>query len=222
MSVIIVAVLVLTFRDEALDRLIFALDWIDSLGGRAAFVFFGAYVIAIICFVPASPFLITGGALFGLALGTSLGLLANLVGGSISFWLARTRLRVALLRRFRHFEVLRSLDRAIREDGLRTVLLIRSVPVLPSWSINYGLGLSPARYRDYLLGIVSAVPMFLMYVYYGKVAGELLVLLRGDGPEHGWPYYAVLVLGLTAAVAVTFLLSRRTRRIMDSGISDPS
>ena len=222
MSIGILAVLALTFRDEALQRLIFALDWIESLGSRAAFVFVGAYVVGIVCFLPASPFLITAGALFGLTLGTTLGLLANLIGGSISFWLARTRLRAALLRRFRHFEVLRSLDQAIRRDGLRTVLLIRSVPVLPSWSINYGLGLSPARYRDYLLGLVSAVPMFLMYVYYGKVAGEIVVLFRGDGPDHGWPYYALLVFGLVAAIAVTIILSRRTRRIMDEGISGPS
>lgn len=210
------ATLIYIFRGELLQLMVDLLEWIESLGAWAAPMFVTAFALAMLLFIPAAPFLIAAGAVFGLIPGLGLTLAANLIGGSASFWLARTWLRAPLMRRFRQFDAMQALDQAVRDDGLRTVMLVRMVPILPSWLINYGLGLSPARYRHYLIGITASIPSFLVYVYYGKMLGELVEVLRGDGPPKGAMYYTVLTAGLVASVVVTVILGRRMRRNMDN------
>jgi hypothetical protein len=53
-----------------------------------------------------------------------------------------------------------------------------------------------------------------MYVYYGKVVGDVAKLAAGVAPPRGPAYYALLVVGLIATVLATTAVTRAARRAM--------
>jgi hypothetical protein len=55
------------------------------------------------------------------------------------------------------------------------------------------------------------LPGTLLYVYYGKLAGEVAVLAGGAPVVRGPGYYAVLGLGLVATLLVTTIVARTAR-----------
>jgi len=58
------------------------------------------------------------------------------------------------------------------------------------------------------------LPAIVMYVYYGKVAGDVAKLAAGVAPPHGPAYYSLLVIGLVATIIATTLVTRAARRSM--------
>jgi hypothetical protein len=53
-----------------------------------------------------------------------------------------------------------------------------------------------------------------MYVYYGKVAGDVTRIATGVAPPAGTAYYAMLLGGLVATFAATHLISRAAKKAM--------
>jgi hypothetical protein len=58
------------------------------------------------------------------------------------------------------------------------------------------------------------LPTAAMYVYAGKVAGDLTALATGAAAPKGTAYYVILSLGLAATIAATILVSRAARRAL--------
>lgn len=56
----------------------------------------------------------------------------------------------------------------------------------------------------------------MLYVYYGKVIGDVASLAGGAGVSRGAGYWTVTVLGLAATVAATVLITRAARRALAS------
>jgi len=80
--------------------------------------------------------------------------------------------------------------------------------------LNYGLGLTRIPFRDYFIASVGMLPGTLLYVYYGKLAGDVAALAGGAAVEKGTGYYVVLSVGLVATVAVTMVVTRIARRAL--------
>jgi uncharacterized membrane protein YdjX (TVP38/TMEM64 family) len=89
--------------------------------------------------------------------------------------------------------------------------LLRLSPLVPFNLLNYALGLSPVRLRDYVLASwLGMMPGTLLYVYLGTLAGEL-----GTGPRERTVFeWIFLGLGLLATLAVTLLSARIARRAL--------
>jgi uncharacterized membrane protein YdjX (TVP38/TMEM64 family) len=104
-------------------------------------------------------------------------------------------------------------DAAIGEQGFKIVALLRLSPVFPFNVLNYGLGLTRVRFRDYALACVAMAPGTLLYVYYGRVAGDLAMAAAGSA-ERGTEYWAFLAFGLIATVVVTLFVTRIARRAL--------
>ena len=68
------------------------------------------------------------------------------------------------------------------------------------------------------------LPGTLLYVYYGKLAGDVAALASGTQVQKGVGYYAVLALGLAATVLVTTLVTRMARKALQeaTGSASPS
>ena len=99
-------------------------------------------------------------------------------------------------------------------EGLKIVTLLRLSPVFPFNLLNYGLGLTNVRLRDYVIACFGMLPGTLLYVYYGKLAGDVAAVAAGAGPERGVGYWVVLGIGLVATVVVTTLVTRTARRAL--------
>lgn len=190
------------------------LSWVDSLGVWAPVAFVLGYAIATVAFIPGSLLTMAGGALFGLWKGTALVFVGATLGASAAFLVARYVARGFVEGKLEGNEKFAVIDRAVGRNGLKIVFLLRLVPFFPFVWLNYGLGLTKVRFRDYVLACVGMLPGTFLYVYYGQAIGSLAALAEGDRPEQGWERYVFLGLGLVAALVVTTLITRIARRAL--------
>jgi uncharacterized membrane protein YdjX (TVP38/TMEM64 family) len=189
-------------------------DWVNGLGawGPAAFVI--GYAVAAVAFIPGSLLTLAAGAIFGLWRGIALVFLAATLGASAAFLVSRHLARDLVARRLAGDARWTAIDRAIGLDGRKIVLLLRLSPIVPFNLLNYALGLTRVRFVDYVIASVGMLPGTALYVYYGKVAGDVARLAGGAPAERGAAYYAVVALGLLATVVVTLLIARTARRAL--------
>jgi uncharacterized membrane protein YdjX (TVP38/TMEM64 family) len=86
--------------------------------------------------------------------------------------------------------------------------------VFPFNLLNYALGLTKVRFIDYFIASLGMLPGTVLYVYYGKLAGDVAALAGGAAVQKDAAYYAVLALGLVATVVVTTIVTRTARRAL--------
>jgi uncharacterized membrane protein YdjX (TVP38/TMEM64 family) len=194
--------------------------WVDGLGFWGPVVFIAGYVAAVVAFVPGSVLTLAAGAIFGLTKGVACVLVAATLGASAAFLIARYLARSAIERRLVGNPRFAAIDRAVGAQGRKIVLLLRLSPVFPFNLLNYGLGLTQVRFLDYLVASVGMLPGTLLYVYYGKLAGDVAALAGGAAVQKDGAYYAVLGVGLLATVLVTTVVTRIARRALREATGD--
>lgn len=189
--------------------------WVESQGAWGPIAFIAGYAAAAIAFVPGVLLTLTGGAIFGLFWGTVYVFIAAVIGSCGAFLVARYAARGILERRLGGSPRFAALDRAIGEQGLKIIFLLRLSPAFPFNFMNYALGLTSIRFRDYALASIGMLPGTLLYVYYGKLVGDIAALAGGAPPdEKGASYYLFWGLGLVSTIAVTALVTRLARRAL--------
>ncbi|MEE9608876.1 MAG: TVP38/TMEM64 family protein, partial [Myxococcota bacterium] len=188
--------------------------WVDGLGLWGPLVFGVGYAAAVVAFVPGSLLTLAAGAVFGLVEGTITVLAAATVGAALAFLVSRHLARSVIEKKLTDSARFAAIDRAVGAQGRRIVFLLRLSPVFPFNLLNYALGLTRVRFADYLVASVGMLPGTVLYVYYGKLAGDVAALAGGAAVEKGVGYYAVLVLGLAATAIVTALVTRTARRAL--------
>jgi uncharacterized membrane protein YdjX (TVP38/TMEM64 family) len=190
-------------------------QWVEGLGLWGPIVFITGYATAVVAFAPASFLSLAAGAIFGLVEGTVYVFIAATLGASAAFLVSRNFARAVIERRIAGERRFAAIDRAVGAQGRRIVFLLRLSPAIPFNLLNYALGLTRVRFRDYLIASVGMIPGTLLYVYSGKLAGDVAALAGGGAsPDKGAGYYAVLGLGLAATVIVTVFVTRIARRAL--------
>lgn len=188
--------------------------WVNALGVWGPVVFIAGYVAAVVAFAPGSILTLAAGAIFGIVQGTIYVFIAATLGASAAFLVSRNLARGAIERRLTGNPRFAAIDRAVGAQGRRIVFLLRLSPVFPFNLLNYALGLTNVRFADYFVASVGMLPGTLLYVYYGKLVGDVAALAGGAPVEKGAAYYAVLALGLVATIVVTTLVTRTARRAL--------
>lgn len=190
-------------------------QWVEGLGLLGPVVFILGYATAVVAFIPGSVLTLASGAIFGLAEGTIYVFIAAVLGSTVAFLIARHGARASIERRIEGDVRFAAIDRAIGEQGRKIVVLLRLSPVFPFNLLNYALGLTKVRLGDYLVASFGMLPGSVLYVYTGKVAGDVAAVVGGAGSERGTADWAVLVLGLLATAVVTVFVTRIARRALD-------
>ena len=188
--------------------------WVEQQGAWGPAAFIAVYAGAVLAFVPGALLTLAGGAIFDLFWGTIYVFIAAVLGSSGAFLVARYLARGAVERRLAGNQRFAAIDDAIGEQGLKIMFLLRLSPAFPFSLMNYAIGLTRIRFRDYLLASFGMLPGTVLYVYYGKLVGDVAALSSGAAPERGASYYAWLGLGLAATVAVTVIVTRIARRAL--------
>jgi uncharacterized membrane protein YdjX (TVP38/TMEM64 family) len=189
-------------------------QWVQSLGVWGPIAFIAGYALAAVLFIPGSLLTLAGGAIFGLANGVMIVFVAALLGSSAAFLVSRYVARSAIERRLAGNERFAAIDQAVGAQGRKIVFLLRLSPVFPFSLLNYGLGLTNVRFVDYVTASVGMLPGTLLYVYYGKVIGDVAALAGGMAREKGPADYAILIVGLVATIVVTTIVTRIARRAL--------
>lgn len=185
--------------------------YIDGLGALGPLVFVVGYALATVAFIPGSLLTLAAGAMFGLTRGVMLVFVGATLGSTLAFLLSRYVARRAVERRLAGNARFAAVDRAIAAQGRRIVILLRLSPAFPFSLLNYALGLTRISLRDFVIASVGMLPGTILYVYYGKLAGDVAALAGGVAPPRDAAYYVVLLVGLLATVIVTAVVTRTAR-----------
>jgi len=189
--------------------------WLGALDpATAVLAFLAAYVVASLTLAPAFPLTIAAGALFGVGEGVALAFLGAVLGSSSAYAIASPLARRGLLSWIDRDARLAAVRGAVVGQGAWVMFLLRLSPLVPYVALNYLLALAGARYRDYAVALPGMLPATTMYVYYGKVAGDVTRAAAGVTPPRGVAYWSLLALGLVATVAATTLVTRAARRTL--------
>ena len=212
----VVAALVLLPVNQWLLALI---ERIQGMGPLGAVLFVVAYVAATVLLLPGSLLTLGAGFAYGPVYGTLLVMAASNLGANAAFLLGRTVMRERISRRIAGDARFNAVDAAVGAQGFRLVLLLRLSPLFPFNLLNYALGLTRVRQRDYALAsVLGMFPATLLYVYLGSLITSVAQLTSGQRPDSG-PWGRVLFWGgLAATVAVTVLITRIARRALDSAL----
>ncbi len=147
------------FTEKALNQ------FLDRAGLWAPLVFILIYTTGVCLFVPGTLLTALGAALFGPYWGFVCVWIGAMAGATAAFWIGRT-----LGREFAASLIgdrLRRYDDAIERNGFATVLYLRLV-YFPFTAMNFGMGLTKVRFRDYFwgtgLGIVVGTFIFTFFV----------------------------------------------------------
>lgn len=138
---------------------------LESAGYWAPLLFILVYIAGICLFVPGTLLTTLGAAIFGAYWGFLYVWVGAMIGASAAFWIGRT-----LGREFAASLIgdkLKKYDEAIERNGFATVLYLRLI-YFPFTPMNFGMGLTRVRFRDYVfgtgLGIIVGTFIFTFFV----------------------------------------------------------
>ncbi|MBN8246712.1 MAG: TVP38/TMEM64 family protein [Verrucomicrobia bacterium] len=192
-----------------------ALDWVGRLGAWGPVIFIGIYIVASICFLPASVLTLGAGALFGVVRGSVCVSVGATLGATAAFLIGRHLARDAVARRIGQDPRFAAMDQAVAREGWKIVGLTRLSPVFPFNVLNYAFGLTRVPLGHYVLASwIGMMPGTILYVYLGslaKVAAGSRTRTTGE-----WVLYG---LGLLATVLVTVVVTRLARQSLARRVS---
>lgn len=157
---------------------------LDSVGFWGPLVFILIYTLGICLFVPGTIMTALGAAIFGPYRGFVYVLAGAMLGATVTFFIGRY-----LGRDFAASVIgdrLKKYDEAIERNGFATVLYLRLI-YFPFTVMNFGMGLTRVRFRDYfwgtLLGIIVGTFVFTFFIGTIKevwISGDWGQLLSGQ------------------------------------------
>mmetsp|Transcript_22574 Transcript_22574/g.49100 ORF Transcript_22574/g.49100 Transcript_22574/m.49100 type:complete len:359 (+) Transcript_22574:127-1203(+) len=188
---LIVFVIIDASTNQHVKTAIFSfLEWIEEHPALGVLGFVAVYFVATVCFVPGSILTLGAGFVFSSAfrslwIGVLLGTGAVFVGASLgaiaAFLLGRYLFRDAVSNRFLNtndasnnkYKRFEALDNALRNNGLKIMVLLRLSPIIPFNALNYLAGVTGVKFRDYALACLGMLPATIVYVFLGASAGSL-------------------------------------------------
>jgi len=144
---------------EALGR------FLETAGLWAPVLYMAIYAVGVCLFLPGTLLTGLGAAIFGAYWGFLYVWIGAMIGASAAFFIGRT-----LGREFAASLIgdkLKKYDDAVERNGFATVLYLRLV-YFPFTPMNFGMGLTKVRFRDYVagtgLGIIVGTFIFTFFI----------------------------------------------------------
>lgn len=214
---ILTAILTRPNIPELLQR---ALEGIRAMGLAGILLYILVYVAAALLFLPGSVLTLGAGFLYGIVHGSLLVSAASTLAAAAAFLSGRYIAREWVERKAVRFPRLKAVSEALTGEGWKIVFLTRLSPFFPYNLLNYFFGLTRVSFRDYIAASwAGMIPGTVMYVYLGSLAGDLASLGSGQR-EKTAAEWGVTLLGLTATILVTVLMTQAARKALKRRIGE--
>lgn len=212
------AVMVLVRYLGLAERVADALQSVAAWGAAGVLAFIAIYAVAVVGFVPGSALTLAAGFAYGVGWGSVYVSAASTLGATLAFLVGRHLARGWVARKTEGNARFAAIDRAVGDEGFKMVLLVRLLPLIPFNLLNYALGLTKVRLRDYVLGSwIGMMPGTVLYVYIGSVGRA-----AAGGAKKGAVDWILYGLGFAAAIAATLYITRIAKRALGEKLdADP-
>ncbi|CAN5517054.1 hypothetical protein BH11MYX1_BH11MYX1_58230 [soil metagenome] len=191
-------------------------EWMRGQGAAAVVIFALAYVAAAVLLIPASVLTLGAGFVYGTVWGTILVVPASVAAALLAFEISRRLARAWVAARVQGNPRFAALDRAVGRSGFKITLLVRLSPIFPFGLLNYALGVTEIRFRDYAVAsVLGMLPGTIAYVYLGSLVTSATEL--GSGGGRSWVYWVGGALTLIASIAITAIARQALRRELAEG-----
>ena len=172
-----------------------------------AAAFFAAYVAVTALSLPGATIMtLTGGAIFGLAVGTLIVSFASTMGATLAMLMSRYVLRDTVEARFGNRLV--DINQGIEKEGAFYLFTLRLVPLIPFFVLNVLMGLTKIKTWTYFwvsqLGMLAAT---LVYVNAGTEIAKIDSLKSICAPCHSAPCWAPACMGQPLVFSLFIFLS---------------
>lgn len=118
---------------------------------------------------PGSPLTLLTGSLFGVWIGTLIAIIGNTIGALVAFLLARYVFRDYVQNKLLpKYSLLKKYSGRLESKPLATVVALRLIPLFPFNALNFLLGVTQIKVKDYFIGsLFGMIPGTFAYVYLG-------------------------------------------------------
>jgi len=148
------------------------------------------------------------------ALSAVLGFSALVCGGTAAYAMGASVLKEWSERLAANSPTFVALDEALAKDGAKVSALLRTS--LPHAMVNYGMSVSRAPFRSFVIGFVGHAPWCILYSWIGCSIDSIRDLNEpagGSGAEQARAWGGLVALAVTA-VALTFATHRALRKVV--------
>ena len=195
-------------------------NFIPFFSSSFGILFFAlVYVLWVSCLLPGSWLSMLSGFLYGTWLGSLVVFLGAFIGAHLTFYLGRTFLKEWAQKKVSNFPKVQIMEKAVKREGLKVVLLTRLSPVFPFGLLNFTYGLSEVKVRDFTIGMIGILPGTILYCSLGSLAlkvsnfGEVLSG-RSDTSSFIWSLVSIL-----STILVVIIVLRSVRKITQNSQS---
>jgi len=188
---------------------------VGELGAWGPILFALLYIVAAVTMAPAFVLSVAAGALFGVWRGSLLVFVSATLGAMAAYGVARSVTGTRLVKWVMRDRRVEGVRRAVAYKSAWVQFLLRLSPIVPYVLLNYALGFSRVRVRDFLVACFGMIPTIVMYTYYGRIVGDVAKIAAGVAPPRGPEYYVLLIVGLMATVVATMAITRAARRAIE-------
>jgi len=149
----------------------------------AVMSYIALYVIVVALSLPGATFLtITGGFLFGIAIGASASVVGATFGATCIFLIARTAIGESLLRRFGPRA--NQLAKGLRDDAFSYLLFMRLVPAFPFFLVNLVPAFAGVRLGPFIAATaLGVIPGAIVYAMAGTGLDSVIMAQKNSYDE---------------------------------------
>lgn len=214
-AALVVAALCFPLRSWVAD---FAM-WARGAGALGVLALALAHVVCALLLIPAWPLRVGAGFVYGPAWGFAVAGVSSFAGAMLAFLAGRRLLRERIARRIAREPRLAALDETIGADGVWMVFLLRLSPLFPNEVVNYGLGATRIRTRDYALAsMLGMVPLTATYAWVGSLLTAVSDIASGGPMAMGAIGHIAWWGGLAATIGVAVASARLARHALDRSL----
>ena len=179
---ILLIVLVIVFSSQISGVIQDFLTWVQDHPLLGPLLLILVYIVCTVCLIPGSVLTIGAGWAFQQAYNSTgiailVGSFAVFVGawtGSVlAFFLGKYVFREKSEQFAQKYKVTKALDKVIKNEGLKIVLLLRLCPLVPFSYFNYVMGITAVSFFDYAVGGLGMIPGTVVYVFVGTTIGSI-------------------------------------------------
>ena len=180
--------------------------WIKSLGSLAPVAFILLFVIGTPFFLSVDALCLAAGVLFSLKAGVIFIFISTYLSASVIFILGRYFFKDKVNLIINKYPKLQHLDKILRKDGFKVVLLLRLLP-LPFALLSYALSVTHIKFKDYILSVTGVLVYNFSLVYFGYAAKHFASL--GDSVNgNNSLTYVVFVIGAIILLSITVQVAK--------------